>query len=60
MSFQLVWNLSEKEGFWTSQNDTYSYCKAILKATIDLTEKFPKSHSLYYGNGDDSTVTITT
>jgi len=21
MSFQLVWNLSEKEGFWTSQND---------------------------------------
>jgi len=21
LSFQLVWNLSEKEGFWTGQND---------------------------------------
>jgi hypothetical protein len=41
MSFQLVWNLSEKEGFWTSQND--KSIRLFLKQKVGRVKNFRRT-----------------
>jgi hypothetical protein len=43
MSSQLVWNLSETEGFWTSQNDNgkgKATCKAKKLTSLKIRKDF--------------------